>query len=126
MKFPFALPDKPIILASSSPRRAELLQKIGLRFTVQPSDAPEDDLQHCPPHEMVEQLARRKALAVAAQHGNALIIGADTTVVLEGKILGKPDSPAHAREMLALLSGRTHQVYTGIAIVDKQIGRAHV
>lgn len=119
MKLPFALPDKPLILASSSPRRAELMRKIGLVFEVQASAAPEEDLLHCPPHEMVQQLAQRKALAVAEEHERALVIGADTTVVLDQQILGKPASPAHAREMLAKLSGRTHQVYTGFAIVDK-------
>lgn len=124
MKLPFALPDKPIILASASPRRAELLQKIGLPFTVQPSAAPEDDLGHCPPPEMVQQLALRKALAVAGQHERALVIGADTTVVLDQQIFGKPSSPAQAREMLARLSGRTHQVYTGFALIDKPSQRA--
>jgi len=119
MKFPFALPDKPIILASASPRRAELLKKIGLEFTVQPSDVPEDDLLHYPPQEMVLQLAQRKALAVAARHLEAMVIGADTTVVLQQEILGKPASPAEAADMLGRLSGRTHQVYTGFVIVDR-------
>ncbi len=119
MKYPFSLPNKPVILASASPRRAELLKKIGLEFTVQASAAPEDDLGHCPPHDMVEQLARRKALAVADRFSNALVIAADTTVVLDQQVLGKPASLAQAREMLALLSGRTHQVYTGFAIVDQ-------
>ncbi len=123
MKFPFPLPDKPIILASSSPRRAELLQKIGLEFTVVPSAAPEDDLLHLPPPEMVKHLAQRKAKMVAEKYGNALVIGADTTVVLDEHILGKPVSPARAREMLAMLSGRTHQVYTGFALVDNSTQR---
>ena len=119
MKFPFPLPDKPIVLASASPRRAELLKKIGLEFTVQPSAAPEDDLLHLAAPEMVLQLAQRKALAVAAQFANALVIGADTTVVLDDRIIGKPESPGQAADMLAELSGRTHQVYTGIALVGR-------
>ena len=118
MKFPFSLPDKPIILASASPRRAELLKKIGLEFTVQPSAAPEDDLWHCSPQEMVRQLAVRKARAIADKQARALVIGADTTVVLGEHILGKPATPSQAREMLALLSGRTHEVYTSFAIIE--------
>ncbi|MGH7497111.1 MAG: Maf family protein [bacterium] len=119
MKLPFSLPDKPLILASSSPRRAELLRRIGLACEVQASAAPEDDLLHCPPREMVQLLAERKALTVAEKYERALVIGADTTVVLDQQILGKPASPAHAREMLAMLSGRTHQVYTGFALLDQ-------
>ncbi|MEK7728540.1 MAG: Maf family protein [candidate division KSB1 bacterium] len=119
MKFPFALPNKPIILASSSPRRAELLKKIGLAFRVHPSAVAEDDLLNLAPVAMVKALAERKALSVAQQYEHALVIGADTTVVLTEKILGKPESPAAAREMLALLSGKTHVVYTGFTLVDR-------
>ncbi len=119
MKFPFPLPHKPIILASSSPRRAELLKKIGLEFRVHPSAVAEDDLLHLAPLAMVKALAERKALAVARQFENALVIGADTTVVLAEKILGKPESPAAACEMLVLLSGKTHCVYTGFTLVDR-------
>lgn len=123
MKFPFALPNKPIILASSSPRRAELLKKIGLEFRVHPSDVAEDDLLNLAPLVMVQALTERKAFAVARAYTHALVIGADTTVVLEEKILGKPDSPGAAREMLAQLSGKTHCVYTGFTLVDQPTQR---
>ncbi len=118
MKYPFALPNKPLVLASSSPRRAELLKKIGLEFRVHPSDVAEDDLLNLAPRAMVQALAERKATAVAQAYESALVIGADTTVVLAEKILGKPETPAAAREMLAQLSGKTHVVYTGFTLLD--------
>ena len=126
MKFPWPLPDKPIVLASSSPRRAELLEKIGLEFRVRPSHVDEDDLLDRVPVEMVQALALRKAAAVAEAYRDALIIGADTTVVLGQKNLGKPLTPAEAAEMLAVLSGRTHEVFTGFALIDKPSGRQAV
>ncbi len=124
MKFPFPLPHKPIILASSSPRRAELLQKIGLEFRVHPSAVEEDDLLHLEPVVMVETLAQRKALVVAKLYEQALVIGADTTVVLQDRILSKPESPANACAMLAQLSGRTHFVYTAFTLHDRPSGRS--
>ncbi|MCG3153792.1 MAG: Septum formation protein Maf [bacterium] len=124
MNFPLAMPNKPIILASSSPRRAELLRKIGLQFEVHPSHVDEEDgVYHLPPAEMVAELARRKALAVAKHYDAALVIGADTTVVLDNAVLGKPATPEEACAMLARLAGHTHQVYTGFAIVDQPTGR---
>lgn len=119
MKYPFALPNKPLILASASPRRAELLKKIGLEFRVQPSAVAEDDLLHLAPRAMVQALAERKAMAVAQTYASALVIGADTTVVLDEKNLGKPETPAAAREMLAQLSGKTHAVYTGFTLFEQ-------
>ena len=125
MSFPLLLPNKPIILASSSPRRAELLQKIGLAFEIHPSHVDEEDgVYHLPPAEMVTELAQRKAQAVAAQYDSALIIGADTTVVLNNKILGKPATAAEACEMLAQLAGHTHDVYTGFVLIDQPGGRS--
>lgn len=124
MKFPFPLPNKPLVLASSSPRRAELLKKIGLEFRVHPSAVAEDDLLDLTPVAMVQALAERKALAVAQEYARALVIGADTTVALGGKNLGKPETQAAAREMLALLSGKTHAVYTGFTLVDRPSQRA--
>ncbi len=124
MKFPFPLPDKPLVLASSSPRRAELLKKIGLDFRVHPSAVYEDDLLHLDPLAMVNALAQRKAATVGQQYERALVIGADTTVVLAGKNLGKPESHAEACEMLATLSGKTHLVYTGFALLDRPSDRS--
>lgn len=107
-----------LILASKSPRRRELLEKAGFEFDVQPSD-----LEEVPqPGEQAEDLARRiardKALAVAAfADPGTFILGADTVVASNGKILGKPDSPADARRMLRTLSGATHRVMTGVCVV---------
>ena len=108
-----------IILASGSPRRKELLAQAGFEFEVEVSNADENVAEESPT-EMVEELAARKAEAVVNLHNkkedNCLVIGADTIVVLDGKILGKPADEADAKAMLASLSGRTHQVYTGVTI----------
>lgn len=108
-----------IILASGSPRRRELLAQAGFEFKVEVSNADENVSEESPV-EMVEELAARKAKAVVNLHNqkedNCLIIGADTIVVLDGKILGKPSDEEDAKTMLASLSGRTHQVYTGVAL----------
>lgn len=108
-----------IILASGSPRRRELLAQAGFEFKVEVSNADENVSEESPV-EMVEELAARKAKAVVNLHDqkedNCLIIGADTIVVLDGKILGKPSDEEDAKAMLASLSGRTHQVYTGVAL----------
>ena len=110
-----------IILASGSPRRKELLAPAGFDFEVEVSNADENVAEESPT-EMVEELAARKAEAVVNLHNkkedNCLVIGADTIVVLDGKILGKPADEADARAMLASLSGRTHQVYTGVGSDD--------
>ncbi|HWP48718.1 MAG TPA: Maf family protein [Candidatus Limnocylindrales bacterium] len=107
--------DLNIILASASPRRQELLRQIGVKFEVIPSYISEDFEITLPPGEAVRILAERKATAVAQIRPEALIIAADTIVYLDGNILGKPDSPEKAAEMLRQLSGRTHQVITGVA-----------
>jgi len=104
-------------LGLATPRRAA--QKNRPRVYGATQRRSQDDLLHYPPQEMVLQLAQRKALAVAARHLEAMVIGADTTVVLQQEILGKPASPAEAADMLGRLSGRTHQVYTGFVIVDR-------
>ena len=120
MLFPINLPDKPIILASGSPRRAEILKKIGLRFAVQPSAIDEcQPWDHRSPAEYTQELAKRKARAVAAPINNGIVIGADTIVVLGAELLGKPASEAEAREMLRRLAGKTHRVFTGFAIIDR-------
>jgi len=123
MKLPLFLPDKPIILASASPRRAEILTKLGLSFTVRPSAIDENLTESLPPAEYAVKLAERKARAVAAEVPAGVIIGADTIVVLEKEMLGKPRSEAEAHEMLRRLSGRTHHVFTGFTILDRPSDR---
>ncbi len=107
----------PLILASRSPRRRKLLAQLGLDFEVHPSDLDETAMNHRLPEQLVEQLALEKARAVATRFPEALTLGADTTVVLDGDVLNKPADEAEARAMLRRLSGRTHTVYTGVALV---------
>ncbi|OZB11880.1 MAG: septum formation protein Maf [Marinobacter sp. 34-60-7] len=109
-----------LILASASPRRAELLTQMGVRFDVRPADIDETVADDESPGAYVERLAREKALAVAATQAGAVVLGSDTTVVLDGVILGKPTSAEDAEAMLDRLSGQTHQVMTGIAVVSGQ------
>lgn len=106
-----------LILASASPRRAELLTQIGAAFSVRPADVDESVAEGESPAGYVERLARDKARAVAALESGAVVLGSDTTVVLDGQILGKPTSLEDAEAMLNGLSGKTHQVLTGIAVV---------
>jgi septum formation protein len=107
-----------LILASHSPRRAEILRNAGFSFTVQPARVDETLLPDERADDYVLRLANAKAQLIAATATeNAFVIGADTTVVCDGRILGKPADAAEAREMLRALSGTTHQVLTGIAIV---------
>ncbi len=107
-----------VILASSSPRRKMLLQQIGLTFDVIVSNIDERLDHDLAPERIAEQLAFEKAQAVAAANPNALIIGADTIVVDEHHILGKPTDAADAFRMLSHLSGKTHQVMTGLALIS--------
>jgi septum formation protein len=107
-----------IILASASPRREQLLRQAGCEFQVWPSRAEEDNAAALPPDELVRLHARIKAQAVAAEvQPGDIVIGADTIVVLAGKVYGKPESVAMAESMLAELSGRTHSVWSGVAVV---------
>jgi septum formation protein len=115
-----------LILASGSPRRRELLAKAGFTFEVRAADIDESLLPCEQPKDYVQRLAREKAQAIAALNPNAVVLGADTTVVLEGEVLGKPADTAEAERMLRLLSGRTHQVYTGLAVVRGAEHRLHV
>lgn len=108
---------RPIILASASPRRRMLLEGAGLPFTVCVSAAEEVTDPIWTPKRMVRELARRKASAVAAENPGAFVIGADTLVSLDGEVLGKPASRVDAVRMLHMLSGRTHQVQTGVCVV---------
>lgn len=106
-----------IILASASPRRKELMELAGYDFEVICADIVEVVPEEAMPQEVVMSLAFQKAQAVAAEHKEAVVIGSDTVVALDGKILGKPHSEQEACEMLRSLSGRTHKVFTGVAIV---------
>ena len=106
-----------LILASQSPRRAELLRNAGICFEVRPADVDESMRAGEDPIEYVKRLAREKALAVlATAEAGAVVLGADTTVVVDGESLGKPVDADDARRMLARLSGRTHQVMTGVCV----------
>lgn len=105
-----------LILASASPRRQELLRLITTDFTVHPVNADESLPHMLPLCDAAQFLARKKAQTAAKQFPHAVIIGADTVVFLDQQILGKPKSPEHAAEMLRLLSGKTHQVITGVAL----------
>ncbi|MEX2601020.1 MAG: Maf family protein [Balneolaceae bacterium] len=106
-----------LILASKSPRRKKLFTQIGLRCTFFDSGIEETFSNHLPPSEIVESLAGQKAEASAPHFDDALIVAADTIVVLGGEILGKPADADQAKEMLGRLSGRTHRVYTGVCLI---------
>ena len=107
----------PLILASASPRRADLLKLLPVKFRVLPSAAPEVAHEHLTPLEVCQLNAHRKARAVAKKIPDALILAADTLVFLDNEILGKPRSLADARRMLARLQGRHHQVVTGVCLM---------
>ena len=107
-----------LVLASASPRRREILQTTGFDFTVRVSDTDETIASGTPPQEAVQLLAKQKAAAVAADCPDDIVIGADTVVTLDGEILGKPHDTADAARMLRQLSGRTHDVYTGVCIAQ--------
>ncbi|MEI9865445.1 MAG: Maf family protein [Limisphaerales bacterium] len=107
----------PFILASTSPRRAELLRQLPVKFRVVPSDAEESSHEHLSPLELCQLNAHHKARAVAKKIPDALVLGADTLVFLDGEILGKPRNLADARRMLKKLQGRTHQVVTGVCLI---------
>jgi septum formation protein len=107
-----------LVLASRSPRRRELLSRLGIAFSVQPGEVDESGVTGADPAELVERLALTKALDVARSRERALVIGADTIVVLDREVLGKPADPEEAIAMLERLQGRTHQVYSGLAVVE--------
>lgn len=107
---------KKIILASSSPRRRELLQTAGLEFEIHVKDVDESVPEGTLPAEAAKMTAAKKAAAVAQEHINDIVIGADTIVVANGKILGKPKNKADAAAMLRMLSGIEHEVITGVCI----------
>ena len=107
----------PLILASASPRRSELLRQLKVNFQVLPGNATEVAPEHLSPQEICQLNAHRKARVVAKQIPDALVLGADTLVFLDTTILGKPADRAGAHAMLALLEGRTHQVVTGVSLI---------
>ncbi len=112
----------PLILASASPRRAELLRQLKPDFLIAPSDAVEILDEQLSPYEICQLNAHRKARLVARKNPDALVLGADTLVFLDGEIMGKPASRTEAERMLTRLQGRTHQVVTGISLIHL---RAH-
>jgi len=105
-----------LILASASPRRRELLQQIGVKFRVEVADIDETPLSAETPAAYVARLALGKAQKVAANNPGCVVLGSDTTVVLDDEILGKPENDADARRILATLAGRRHQVMTAVAL----------
>jgi septum formation protein len=109
---------KQIILASKSPRRKEIFERTGLPFIVEESHYEEDMSLRLSPTELAKKLSQEKAKAVAEKHRNAIIIAADTFVVLDNMILGKPHTDQNAKEMLMMLSGKTNLVITGVTILD--------
>lgn len=111
--------ELPLILASASPRRRELLARAGVAFEVCPADVCEEARPGEPPMTCARRLARAKALAIAGRVGRSprrLVLGADTIVVLDGEVLGKPRDPDHAVELLTRLTGRRHLVITAVAL----------
>ena len=108
-----------ILLASTSPRRRELLGLLGLSFHIVPPTSQEIFSPHLPPIEQTRQLARDKAQSVANQHPQDLVIGSDTVIEIEGRLLGKPENMQKAETMLRHLRGRRHQVHTGVAVIHQ-------
>jgi len=113
-----------IILASGSPRRKKLLEQIGLKFEVIPADIDEDDIHESDPAKFVMELASRKAKHVAKFNTDKIVIGSDTTVYLNDELLNKPATEQEAYEMLTRLSGKTHQVYSGVSLVHHDAGKS--
>ncbi len=116
-----------MILASGSPRRAQILADAGLTVDVVPSGIDEGQVFSSSGalDELVQKVALRKASSVAAKYPGVCVLGADTIVILDGRVLGKPNSSSDASEMLHRLSGRSHHVMTGVAVVDDR-GESHV
>ena len=115
-----------LVLASASPRRAELLTAAGFAFDVDPVDVDESRLHGEPPTTYVDRVARLKASTSARRHPQRIVVAADTVVVLGDSVLGKPRDELDAREMLGQLSGRSHEVMTGIAVAAAGRVRTHV
>ena len=116
----FELPK--LVLASGSPRRSEILTAVGWEFEKQVADVDESEFAGEKPEDYVQRLAKTKAETIAANHENALVLGADTIVVIDNRIVGKPKDFEDARRMLKMLSGNWHEVLTGIALVKVSEG----
>ena len=116
----------PLILASASPRRAELLRQLKLEFEVVPSDAQEVFDENLSPQELCMLNAHRKARAVAKKIPDALVLGADTLVFLDHQVFGKPKDLPEAKKMLRQLQGRTHQVVTGVSLIQLRTHRERI
>jgi septum formation protein len=112
-----------IVLASSSPRRRELLERAHVPFVVDPADIEEDMQQKLSPEELVKSLALEKARAVTSRHPDAIVIAADTIVAYDGRVYGKPKSEQEARDTLRFLSGKQHEIWTGFALLDTASGK---
>ncbi len=110
--------NRRIVLASASPRRKEILGKTGLKFTVDVSDYEEDMALELKPHQLARFLSSEKAKTVAVKYENALVIAADTFILFQGGLLGKPHTEKEAKRMLTLLNGRSHSVITGFTVID--------
>ncbi|GIW44354.1 MAG: Maf-like protein [Candidatus Binatia bacterium] len=109
----------PVVLASASPRRRELLASLGVAFLVEPANVEEIPAAHETVESYVRRLAADKAVAVSLRHAHSLVLGADTEVELDGTILGKPRDANHAVALLRQLSGRTHRVCTGVCVARR-------
>jgi septum formation protein len=114
---------KRIILASGSPRRKELLEQVGLEFEVIPSDYEEDLSLELGPHDLAKALSLGKVQDVANKHRDAVVIGADSLLVFEGRGYGKPADGKEVKELLSRLSGKRHEVVTGLTIIEAGVGR---
>ncbi len=114
---------KHIILASASPRRKAILEQVGLDFEIIPSNYEEDMTLDLPPLELAKHLASNKAKDVAQSHSDSVVIGADTFVVFKNQLIGKPHTVEKAREVLTMLSGQTHEIITGVSVIegDKEV-----
>ena len=116
---------KKIVLASASPRRAEILKQVGIKFTVCASDA-EEEMLNLPPAEFVKVTALQKGRMVASCLQDAIVISADTVVVIQDRIMGKPANAEEAFALLSVLSGSFHEVYTGLCIIDMPSGKYYI
>ncbi|TSC62218.1 MAG: septum formation protein [Parcubacteria group bacterium Gr01-1014_48] len=114
---------KQIILASTSPRRKELLAEEGVVFECIAADYEEDMTLPLPPPELARHLALGKAQSVAKNKENALVIGADTLISLDGSVFGKPKTKERAREMIRAMNGKSHSIITGYAVIDSDTGK---
>jgi septum formation protein len=114
---------KTIILASASPRRKEIFEKTGLKFSVDAGNYEEDMDSTLEPHRLARFLSFQKATNVAHRHANALVIAADTFIVFKGRLMGKPHTRVEAHKMLKTLNGKMHSVITGFTVVDTESGK---